>query len=213
MALPVSGEITVRYASESRLENLATGTVLLERPGASARSLPLIQVPVANLFDGWGACLGLPRLLDEDNAAYQARLLAEAKGPPDPALPGVLRGVAAALGLVGWTTWDGVSQLSLASGLHLTELLVVGVGKLFAVEEGAAPGASGEHQRSRFRLLQLLPGLAGRVEGLRGWGAQQGVTLTGNRITLPAPTSGLVVAQYSVERYTLTRTLPAGSSA
>jgi hypothetical protein len=34
---------------------------------------------------------------------------------------------------------------------------------------------------------------------------QQGVTLTGNRITLPAPTSGLVVAQYSVERYTLTR--------
>jgi hypothetical protein len=202
--LPVTGVISVRYQSQARYADLVSGTVLLERRSSRTVPLPLTVEPLLNLFDGWGSILGIPRLPDEDNVAYKARLLAEAEAPPNSTETGVIRGIASRLGLLSRTYWNGIDELEFSEE-EVTAVHLVGVDMFFGVTEQLTP----EPRESVTEPVDTY--YASYTDWREGWYVYvdgvpaQGVTVSGNVVTLGEETSGVVTAAYTVARYQLER--------
>lgn len=193
---PTTGGITVRYASQSLLSQLASGRVLIEWYGNRTLSLPLIPQDLPNIFDGYGKLLGLPRLEDEDNLAYKNRMLVLAQAPPGSTIEGVVRGVAARIGRIYTRDWDGVSTLTFSiSGI--TAVHLVGIPRYRAITETLLP------QSDRKTFYASYGGWLGGSSVLVDRIPQAGVSVSGSVVRLVHPTSGMVVASYFTQSYHL----------
>ena len=197
--LSSTGTKCFRFASQALLDSFDSGRIVVEWKTGNSVSLPLTRKEPDNIFDGYGSVLGIERLEDEDNTAYKSRMLSTVIAPPDATQSGVVRGIAARLGNLNSTRWNGVSTLTLdASGTQrITDLKIPGVPRFREITEQIS-SVSGAIFYSTYGGWR--PGHLVLIDGL----PQSNVVIAGNKITFPAPVTGTVVAIYSVEQYSTT---------
>lgn len=200
-SLPASGVWQLAYGSQRLLTALnASGTITTRWTGGQSVPLPLLLQRPANVFDSYGALIGIPRFLQEDNRAYKRRLLSEMEAPGDPTLGGVVRGICSRLGKLIRVVWDGTSDLALdatgASGITFTFLPQVD--QLRQITEPLTPLA-GLTTQFIATYSNWQNGYLVLVDGV----PEGNTSLAGNIVTLSRLVSGAVTATYSVRQYDL----------
>lgn len=197
LAIWASGDVTVVYNAAAR--RALPGEYQID--GGSW--YPLGPVDLPNVLDAHGALLDCPRFPEEDNQAYQTRLLQVLGVPAGPALQGVKIGLGRALGLTTLQTWDGSDVLTLPAAT--TQVTVQGVPRRARHEEVLRP--SRDRRRFYSSWTDWDPGYEVRIDGIevtrRG---DPGMTYvaSGSALEFTDPVSGQVSATFQAARYTLT---------
>lgn len=195
--LPITGTVAVRYASQAILDGL-DGELDISWLGGATKTFELTFITPSNIFDAYGDLIGLKRITGEDNLTYKNRLKIALLAPANTTIPGVIRGVAAQIGLISSTPWDGVSTLVLdASGTSgITQVTVVEFPQIREVTEQLTPD-----NQNPSKFYASYSGWRGGAIIFEDGRTVPVSSVSGNVVTLGRPASGFVQATYSFSQY------------
>lgn len=202
VTLPVSGKVTLRYGSIDRNSALASSIVYIRDTYGNTITSNLTEDFAFNALDEVGVLADCVRLDNtENNDSYRDRLIKCLAITPTLNKHGLSLAIAIRLGLIESVLWDGNSELILDADdvFNINSFIFPNVRSFITVRDRLLPIVSGSTDKYVSQYNSWDDYYQIFIDGV----PIDGVTVSGNIVTLPTATTGIVTANYSLSTYVI----------